>query len=212
MHHAVVLIGISAERGRLKLDEPISRTWTGRGQLSHYAQVSRPREPCPPDMAATHQSSGWICARKRRPLAHGHRVPQGDSPLGHHDERPALRQLRPRRARPSDALLQRRLLAAGPGAYLRCVEKDLKQVLQEELFSHLGIPADRWDWLAGQVVHDTRDFYPAFPGYGEYVDPPYEINGHVVRVVRQAGLSSPARIWPASACSSPRVAAGKTSS
>ena len=29
------LIGISAERGRLKLDEPISTTWTGRGQLSH---------------------------------------------------------------------------------------------------------------------------------------------------------------------------------
>ena len=49
------------------------------------------------------------------------------------------------------------------------------------MFSHLGIPADRWDWLPGQTVHDTRDFYPAFPGYGEYVDPPYEINGHVVR-------------------------------
>ena len=90
-------------------------------------------------------------------------------------------------------------------------DQDLKQVLQDELFLHLGIPVDRWDWLPGKVVHDTRDFYPAFPGYGEYVDPPYEINGHVVRGARD-GLSSPARIWPASVCSSPRVAAGKTNS
>ncbi len=35
------------------------------------------------------------------------------------------------------------------------------------------------------MVHDTRDFYPEIPGYGEYVDPPYEIAGHVVQ--RRAG-------------------------
>ena len=90
-------------------------------------------------------------------------------------------------------------------------DRDLKQVLQDGLFSHLDIPADRWDWLPGRVVHDTRDFYPAFPGHGEYIDPPYEVNGHVVRGAPD-GLSSPARIWPASVCSSPRVAAGKTDS
>ena len=33
--HYAAIIGISTERGRLKLDEPISKTWTGRGQLSH---------------------------------------------------------------------------------------------------------------------------------------------------------------------------------
>lgn len=38
-------------------------------------------------------------------------------------------------------------------------DKDLKQVLQDELFSHLGIPPERWDWLPGKVVHDNRDFY-----------------------------------------------------
>lgn len=51
---------------------------------------------------------------------------------------------------------------------------DLKDVLDERLFRHLGIPADRWEWTPGKEVHDTRDFYPAFPNYGEYVDPPYE--------------------------------------
>ena len=59
--------------------------------------------------------------------------------------------------------------------------RDLKQVLDERLFGPLGIPADRWDWTPGKVFHDTRDFYPEIPGYGEYVDPPYEIAGHVVR-------------------------------
>jgi CubicO group peptidase (beta-lactamase class C family) len=59
--------------------------------------------------------------------------------------------------------------------------KDLKDVLDERLFRHLGVPADRWEWTPGKEVHDTRDFYPDFPNYGEYVDPPYEIDGHVVR-------------------------------
>ena len=59
--------------------------------------------------------------------------------------------------------------------------KDLKQVLDDELFRHMDLPADRWDWTPGKVLHDTHDFYPGFPGYGDYVDPPYTINGHVVR-------------------------------
>ena len=59
--------------------------------------------------------------------------------------------------------------------------RDLKDVLQERLFDHLGIPANRWDWLATEEVHRRGDFYPEFPGYGEYVDPPYTIQGHVVR-------------------------------
>jgi CubicO group peptidase (beta-lactamase class C family) len=54
-------------------------------------------------------------------------------------------------------------------------------VLDERLFRHLGIPADRWEWTTGKEVHDTRDFYPDFPNYGEYVDPPYEINGRAIR-------------------------------
>gem|GEM_PF-756651 len=59
-------------------------------------------------------------------------------------------------------------------------DKDLKQVLDEKLFSKMGIPADRWDWLPGQTIHDDFNFYPTMPGYGQFVDPPYEINGHRV--------------------------------
>lgn len=60
-------------------------------------------------------------------------------------------------------------------------KKDLKQVLDECIMSHLGIPVDRWDWTPGQVVHDNRDWYPTMPGYGAFLDPPYHINGQVVR-------------------------------
>jgi len=58
---------------------------------------------------------------------------------------------------------------------------DIKKVLDEKLFGHMGIPADRWDWTPGKIVHDTKDWYPNMPGYGDFIDPPYEINGHVVR-------------------------------
>ena len=59
--------------------------------------------------------------------------------------------------------------------------RDLKDVLDERLCSVLGIPAERWGWTAGRVLYETRDWYPDFPGYGEYVDPPWEIDGIVVR-------------------------------
>jgi CubicO group peptidase (beta-lactamase class C family) len=60
-------------------------------------------------------------------------------------------------------------------------KKDLKQVMDEKLFSKMGIPADRWDWTPGQTVHDNSDYYPKMPGYGLYLDPPYTISGQTVR-------------------------------
>lgn len=60
-------------------------------------------------------------------------------------------------------------------------DRDIKEVLDEKLFGPIGIAADRWDWLPGQQVHDQRDFYPTMPGYADFVDEPYAINGHLVR-------------------------------
>jgi CubicO group peptidase (beta-lactamase class C family) len=60
-------------------------------------------------------------------------------------------------------------------------DKDLKQVMDENLFSHIGIEPDDWDWLPGQVVHDSKDLYPKMPDYGLFVDVPWKINGHIVR-------------------------------
>lgn len=63
--------------------------------------------------------------------------------------------------------------------------KDIKKVLDEKIMSKMGIPANAWDWIPGQAVHDNNypgyDFYPDRPGYGLYLDPPYTAKGHVVR-------------------------------
>ena len=59
--------------------------------------------------------------------------------------------------------------------------KDLKEVLDEKIMSRIGIPADRWDWTPGKVVHDKKTWYPKMPGYGDFLDPPYTIQGQTVR-------------------------------
>ncbi|MCI0625945.1 MAG: serine hydrolase [Acidobacteria bacterium] len=60
-------------------------------------------------------------------------------------------------------------------------KKDLKKVMDEKLFSKMGIPPDRWDWIPGRTVREDARWYPHMPGYGLYIDPPYEIDGAVVR-------------------------------
>ena len=54
-------------------------------------------------------------------------------------------------------------------------------MLDERVFSKIGIPADRWDWFAGRAVKDNKYFYPTIPHSYTYLDPPYEIGGNAVR-------------------------------
>ncbi len=58
---------------------------------------------------------------------------------------------------------------------------DIMRVLGERLLEKIGIPADRWDWIPGRVVRESTDWYPDMPGYGDFLDPPYEIDGKPVR-------------------------------
>lgn len=174
------LFGLSVEAGVLKPDEPICKTWTGRGQLSHphkcldeglHRQLTWRQ-------LLDHQG-GFVLESgfhwRNRSVFHAAIPPgvhwTGDPSFDNFAHTPPGSTTR-----------------YSSGGYWRLGQaltalwgKDLKQVLDERLFRHLGIPADRWEWAPGKEVHDTRDFYPDFPGYGEYVDPPYEINGHIVR-------------------------------
>ena len=59
--------------------------------------------------------------------------------------------------------------------------EDLKQVVDRRLFGPIGIPEDRWEWTPGRTLFESKDWYPNALGYGDFVDPPYEIGGHVVR-------------------------------
>ena len=60
-------------------------------------------------------------------------------------------------------------------------DRDLKDVLDDRLFSKIGIRADSWDWLTGGYMKDQKYFYPTIPDSYTYLDPPYEINGNPVR-------------------------------
>ena len=174
------LFGLTVEAGLLKPDEPIWKTWTGRGELSHPHKFLD---------EGLHRQLTW-----RQLLEH-----QGGFVLesGYHWRRKsAFHAVIPEGVRwTGDPLfdnyahtLPGTTTRYSSGGYWRLGQaltalwgRDLKEVLDEKLFRHLGIPAARWEWLPGQTVHDTQDFYPEFPGYGEYVDPPYQLHGHVVR-------------------------------
>ena len=60
-------------------------------------------------------------------------------------------------------------------------DRDLKEILDQRIFSKIGITPDRWEWYTGKEVQAQEFYYPKLPGSFTYLDPPYEINGHVVR-------------------------------
>ena len=66
-------------------------------------------------------------------------------------------------------------------ALTQLLDRDLKQVIDERLFGPIGIPPHRWEWTPGRTLFERKDWYADAPGYGDFVDPPYEIGGHVVR-------------------------------
>lgn len=174
------LVGISVERGVIRLNEPIWKTWTGRGELSN---------PHKHLDAGHHTNLTW-----RQLVEH-----RGGFVLesGYHwRTRSELHKDVPDWADWTAWPNYDNYAHAEPGkrtwyssggywrlgqALTAAWNKDLKQVLDEELFSKMDLPADRWDWTPGKTVHDTLDWYPDYPGYGDYVDRPYTVKGHVVR-------------------------------
>ncbi len=174
------LFGLTFEAGLLKPDEPIRKTWTGRGQLSHPHKCLD---------QGLHRELTW-----RHLLEH-----QGGFVLesAHHWRTKTVFHARiPDGVKWTGDPLFDNYCHNRPGSVKRYSsggywrlgqaltalwDRDLKGVLQERLMGPMGIPADRWGWLPGKTVHDTKDFYPDIPNYGHYVGPPYEINGHVVR-------------------------------
>ena len=57
----------------------------------------------------------------------------------------------------------------------------IKNIIDDRLLSKIGIAPDEWGWLPGRTIRETHDFYTDMPGYGRFVDPPYKIDGRVVR-------------------------------
>ncbi len=173
--------GLAVDEGLVEPDDLINETWSGEGLFSHpHKNLNE----------GFHRYLTWrhlLTHTGGFPVTNGYYWTKGTgtkiSPF-------------PKWAKPSGDPFYDNYSHARPGTvksyssggYWRLAQaltalwnKDIKQVLDEKLFNQMGIPADQWDWTPGGVVQNTRDWYPDMPGYGDFVDPPYEINGQVVR-------------------------------
>ena len=187
-----LLLGFAVEDGLLDVDAPIHRTWTGEGALSHpHKYLNR----------GHHENLTWrhIIGQK-----YG-RTHQGGFPMEIGSEyakgRAGRTQEEADKCCPAWANwtgdpfydlyshaapgTQEHYSSAGfwrMGQALTYVwDRDLKDVLDERLFGKIGITPDSWDWYFGEDVQSQQYFYPQIPDSYTYLDPPYRINGHVVR-------------------------------
>ena len=184
------LIGFAVEDGLLDPDEPINRSWTGEGQLSHpHKYLDR----------GHHQRLTWkhvIGPREKSEHFGGFAIELG---LRWRQRQSGVSEVTPgvpdwanwtgdpfydlyAHAEPGTVGLY------SSGGFWRLSQaltavwgRDLKDVLDERLFGKIGIPPNRWDWLPGGYVKDQKYFYPDIPDSYTYLDPPYEIDGNTVR-------------------------------
>ncbi|MCZ6680504.1 MAG: serine hydrolase [Candidatus Poribacteria bacterium] len=185
------VLGLAVERGLVNADDRIHQTWTGEGQLSHpHKYLDR----------GHHKKLTWRCLGQRVdgkhwggfPVTNGYFWRRGSTGSSKETaDRPI-----PEWANWTGDPFYDNYAHAEPGtvgiyssggqwrlvqALTALWNKDIKQVLDDELFGEIGIPAEAWDWTPGRVVHEDKTWYAHMPGYGDFLDAPYEINGHQVR-------------------------------
>ena len=177
------LVGLAVDEGLVKPDEPIWKSWTGEEQLSHpHKYLNRGyHKTLTWRHLLNHQggfpiTGGHNWSRKSDPRYPFYNIPKwakwtGDPIFDNYAHCP------PGTRRHYSSGGYWRLSQALTAVW----KKDLKKVLDEKIFRHIGIPAKNWDWTPGKIVRDTNDWYSAMPGYGKFIDPPYEIDGHIVR-------------------------------
>ena len=187
-----VLLGAAVADGLLDPDEPINKRWTGRGELSHPHKYLD---------EGHHKTLTWRHLIGRReecvhwggfPFEIGIRWKEKRTGLEEQNAVPGI----PEWANWTGDPFYDSYSHTEPGtqglysstgfwrlsqALTSVFDRDLKDVLQERLFDLIGIPAERWDWLTGGYVKDQKHFYPDIPDSYTYLDPPYKINGNVVR-------------------------------
>lgn len=158
-------LGLAVDRGMVKLDDPVWKTWTGEGELSHphkYLNFGHHRKVTWRHFA--NMMSGFPDIDLSRP----------DGEMGDRTYNFAQRP-------PGDEYVYS---DGGMWRFTQALTKlwgmDLKQLLDEKILSHMDVPADRWGWMPAQYLHDNL-MYPFWPGYGRYLDPPWEVDGHTVR-------------------------------
>ena len=186
------VFGLAATEGLVGPDDLICKTWTGEGQLSHPHKYLD---------QGHHRKLTWRHLLGRKD-AHGH---DGGFPVtnGFYWRRGSSAQMKKQAGEPVPSWAKwtgdpfyDNYAHAAPGtvrtyssggiwrlsqALTALWQRDIKQVLDDGLLGKIGIPPDAWEWVPGRTVHEDTDWYPHMPGYGDFIDPPYEFDGHVVR-------------------------------
>lgn len=186
------LIGFAVEDGLIDPDEPLHHSWTGEGQLSHphkhldqgHHRTLTWRHLIGERTGSVHYG-GFAIELGNRWLARQSGVFENEVV----DGVPEWAQWTGdpfydlyAHAEPGTVALYSSAGFWRLGQALTAVHgRDLKDVIDERLFSKIGIPADRWDWLIGSDVQKQKYFYPALPDSYTHLDPPYEIDGSPVR-------------------------------
>ena len=186
------LLGYAAEDGLVDPDEPIHKTWTGEGQLSH---------PHKSLDTGHHETLTWrhlVGSRDENihyggfPIEMGVRWNERRSGLEDDTAVPGVAEWASwtgdayydtySHIEPGTVGLYSSAGFWRLGQALTALwGRDLKDVLDERLFSKIGIAAESWDWPTGRAMTENKYFYPAIPDAYTYLDPPYEIDGHAVR-------------------------------
>lgn len=198
-----VALGLAADDGLIDPDEPVRRKWTGEGELSHpHKYLDRGFHVT---LTWRHLIGDKEDPRTRGghyggfPVTNGYywrKGQAGKTRIGDGEVAGSHNWLAPEWANWTGDPLYDNYSHAEPGTFKHYSSggiwrltqaltaiwgRDLKAVLDGRIFGPLGVPPDRWDWLPGRRIFEEKDFYPRMPGYGDYVDPPYEVDGNSVR-------------------------------
>jgi CubicO group peptidase (beta-lactamase class C family) len=187
-----IALGYAAAEGLLDPDAPIAESWTGTGELSHQHKHLD---------EGHHRTLTWRHLVGRRdesvhwggfPFEIGVRWTQKRTGLEEADAVDGVVEWANWTGDPffdcyAHVAPGTRALYSSAGfwrlgqALTSVWGRDLKDVVQERLFDTIGIPYERWDWLAGGDVKDQKYFYPGLADTYTYLDPPYEFGGVPVR-------------------------------
>ncbi len=167
---------LAVDRGLVRsIDDPIRLYWTGAGELAPDKRLDRGHHTGL-TFAHLHDMTGGFPVSNGASWARGEDVPS----WAHWSGDPA----RDNRAHVPPGLV-RRYSSGGRWRLAQALTaiwgEDLADVLDRELMVHLGIPRRRWDLRAGRELAEDPTYYRDHPGYGRFCDPPYEIDGSVVR-------------------------------
>ncbi len=202
------LIGLAVGEGMIHEDDPICETWTGEGQLSHPHKVlTEGHHPKltwrhligAPDKTSAHfggfpVTNGYFWKKKAYAHSTGGFIDGVFTPRPDAEDDPGRPV--PSWAKWTGDPLYDNYSHVEPGtqgiyasggiwrlsqALTALWGRDVKDVLDDRLFGKIGIRPDRWDWVTGREVFENKDFYLSMPGYGDFIDPPYEMDGHKVR-------------------------------